>query len=357
MKTLIAWPYYGSNPYLNMLYLWPRAHGWNIVQAVKTADLFAQLSTVGRGDVIHIHWTQLIAQSESTLSAAKEQAQRFTQEVSLAKSRGAQLVWTVHNEFPHDCPFPSVERELLTYLGENADLVIYINRHTLDVISDNVRIDPAKATRLGHASYVGVYPPPVPREDAKQQLNLDRASTCVGFVGQIKAYKGIDTLLHALAISSQTIPDLALLLAGNTDADQQQLVEELLPPGIPSARSHSFVPDQDIPLWYGAADVMAFPYTRILNSGSVHLAATFGRRVILPREHHLVSEFGEQSWVSFFEPGAHGAERLAELITQHAVPDPVAEQEARDFSHQYTPYAMTRDYQALLSALTSEASA
>jgi hypothetical protein len=44
-----------------------------------------------------------------------------------------------------------------------------------------------------------------------------------------------------------------------------------------------FVPDAELPVYFGAADIAVVPFRRSLTSGSVALAATYGLPVVAPR--------------------------------------------------------------------------
>lgn len=345
-RLLAVFPAYRDNPYLNLMLLAPRARGWNVLESLRLEQLEQHLDRLGTGDVFHMHWTSPIVQRhDDDLDEAQARLDRFRTAVDAARTRGARLVWTIHNVLPHDARHLELELDLNRYLAGAADVVHVMNRDTPTAVSSYYELDPEKVVHLPHPSYQGVYPDSVSREEARASLGLTDRDHAVLAFGQMRPYKGIDVLVEAVRRTKPSERPV-LLLAGRTTSDDRDEIDRLLGDDVRAVREHDQVEDIDVQRWFRAADTAVFPYRRVLNSGVLHLAASFGVPSVLPDEPHLRAEFGDEAWVRWFDAG-DAAESLRVAL---AVPAPgVAE--AAEFSRRLAPFALSRRYAELLDAV------
>lgn len=348
MPTLLAFPAWRDNPYLNLLYLAPRGAGWDVQGTTAYEELVKRVRGLGRGDVLHVHWTQPICQTAPDEVTARERLETFAATVQAARASGVRLVWTVHNTLPHETAYRDLEIELAERLGELADVVVQINSHTVEAVAGEYALPVDKVVTLPHASYTGIYPTSITRAEARAQLGVPQLSPTIAFVGQIRPYKGITTLLGAAGVLGTQVEDLTLLLAGKTRDEVLPEIDRNLPRDVRTIRHHDFLTDAEMSVWFSAADVMVFPYARVLNSGSLLLAATLGRPCVLPREPHLVAEFGDETWVSFYRPSGDVVQNLATAVGRALVSSRRTGHDAASYAQRYTPYAMSRDFLRIL---------
>lgn len=352
VTTLGVFPAYRDNPYVNLMTLAPRAAGVRVDETATLEGAEVVLAGLARGDAFHLHWTSPIAQrAVDGREEARVRSERFVAALRRARERGVLLVWTIHNVVPHDARHLDVEVALCQALADLVDVVHAMSTGTVDAAREHYVVDPAKVVTIPHPSYQGVYSSTLSRREARERLGLDADDHAVLFFGQMRSYKGLDVLLSALGrVARDTGHDVVrpvVLLAGKTSADELAFVEEHLPTGLRAVRHHDRVDDADVETWFAAADVAVLPYRRILNSGTVHLAATFGLPVVLPREDHLVADFGGESWVGFYgldDPVGS----LASLLSQPATYS-MPRDGARDFSHRLSPFTVSNRYADLLS--------
>lgn len=351
MAKLFVFPAWQGNPYLNMLYLAARARGYDMVGTGQPDELVRLAEMAAAGDVLHIHWTSPICQDADSYDIAAARLAALADVLHDASRRGVILLWTVHNKFPHEVKYADLEHDLAQLLIELSTVIIQLNPYTAEAVADAYELPADKLRTIPHSSYQGIYAHSVSREQARAILDVPPSSPTLGFVGQLRLYKGLDTLLAAAELMSRQVEDLTLLLAGKTWPEAAEAIEAALPRSVRLVRYHSYIEDCDLQLWFKAADVMVFPYRRVLNSGSVYLAATFGRPCVLPAEPHLVKQFEGERWVSFYdtdgEPESNLA-RAAESALETARADGVA---AREFATRYTPFDMSRAFLNLLESL------
>lgn len=351
-RSLAVFPAYRDNPYLNLMLLAPRARGWNVLESLRLEQLEQHLGRLGSGDVFHMHWTAPIVQrADDDLDEARSRLDRYRTAVDAARARGARLVWTVHNVLPHDARHLELELELNRYLAATADAVHVMNAATAAAVSEFYTLDPSRVVHIPHPSYQGVYPSSMTRADARASLGLGDEDRAVLAFGQMRPYKGLDVLVDAVrTIASADRP--VLLLAGRTsDADRAD-IDAMLGDDVRAVRSHDHVEDVDVQRWFRAADVAVFPYRRVLNSGSLHLAASFGVSSVLPDEPHLRAEFGGEGWIGWFD-AADGAASLAALLAD----GPGSADGADEFSRRLAPFARSRRYAEVLDAVGTASSA
>ncbi|MGO1839248.1 MAG: glycosyltransferase [Candidatus Microbacterium stercoravium] len=351
---VLVFPAYLNNAFLNLIELSARADGFDVTGAHTFDDLVAGAARLGRGDTLHVHWTTPIAQQAQSEAEAARRVARLERLFAGLRSRGAKLVWTVHNRLPHELTFPELEVRLYRLLASSADAIHIMAPHTPAAISDVATVDPRKIRQIAHPSYEGVYDTGITRTQARASFEISEHERAVLFLGQIRPYKGVDDLARATArANARRGGDLVLMLAGAVKEMPRAEFAASLPTEQRTISHLGFVDDADIARWFRAADVACFPYRAILNSGSVHLAATFRVPVILPGDAHLREQFAGEPWVRFFDP-ADPESSIADLLAD----DPFAGLTDGDFDAFLAPIApwdISRQYSAMLTSLAGAA--
>jgi glycosyltransferase involved in cell wall biosynthesis len=75
-----------------------------------------------------------------------------------------------------------------------------------------------------------------------------------------------------------------------------------------------YVPDNMIPLYFSAANVVVLPYTRASQSGIAHIAMSFGKHIIVSEVGGLAESMRQYSGTVFVPPADSDAIKR-ELIT------------------------------------------
>jgi hypothetical protein len=78
------------------------------------------------------------------------------------------------------------------------------------------------------------------------------------------------------------------------------------------------IPDHQVQVFLRAANAMALPYRRSLNSGALNLALTFGLPVVIPRSSGE-ADGADPAWAEIYDDGTDddGAARIE--VLQHAL--------------------------------------
>jgi len=349
-----VFPNWNTNPYLNLLFLEARARGWQISGGVRLENLLLDLEELEPGDVFHIQWTGPLTVGATSAEEYDERIDTLAAAIRKCKSRGVMVLWTVQNVLAHDTPYPQCEARLGTLLTQVADRIIVLNSNTREVALPFYDIPPEKIFHLPHCSYLGVYSGPVTSDEARDAVGIPRDVDVMGFVGVIRPYKGVGDLLGAGKLVADRRSGCAVALAGLLGPAAEPEIEAHLPYPLPLHRHHKLLSNREIVNWVAACSVMVLPFRNVLNSGSLLLAASYGVPVVLPRLDHLVSEFGDGGWISFFDPiddDERRMESIATAVEEALDARPGNQDAALQFARSTTLYQETRSYADLLEDL------
>ena len=172
-------------------------------------------------------------------------------------------VMTVHNVEPHGRAFEDHPRFVRPIYAAMARLVV----HTDGNRARFAALHPELAARVRVVPHGVREPRALPsREDARRALGLASGRPVVLFFGIIRPNKGLDLLLHAIAVLRARAPDRApiVLVAGSLPggARFEPYAEVARANGIADLLDArlGFVAEDDVPLYFAASDVIALPY-------------------------------------------------------------------------------------------------
>jgi glycosyltransferase involved in cell wall biosynthesis len=105
------------------------------------------------------------------------------------------------------------------------------------------------------------------------------------FFGFVRPYKGLEYLIQALPLVREKLPDVHLLIVGEFWTGKQAYLAYAEQAGVVEHISivDQYVPNEDLPAYFAAADVVVLPYVTATQSAVVQLAFGFGKPVITTR--------------------------------------------------------------------------
>ena len=352
-------PAWEDNPYLNLMSLAPRASGYEFKGATIFTSLLRAAGELEASDVLHLHWTAPILQRAESEEAAWAALAEFTALLDELQARSVGVIWTVHNQLPHELEYREAEIALYRLIADRADAIHVMSPATSQMLAGICDLPSERIRAIPHLSYLGVYGAPPSKGEARSLLGIDDDEPTVLFLGQMRPYKGLGTLLASFRrLAEQGSPLPTLLLAGSASPEAQAEIEAALPSEVRTITRFGFVPEGEVGTWFAAADVAVFPYTSILNSGSLHLSAAFNVPVVLPGEPHLVAQFGDEPWVRFFDLGDPVAS-MAAVITESTtgVDDATLADRFDAFNESISPWLISRRYSELLDDVSARSRA
>ena len=150
--------------------------------------------------------------------------------------------------------------------------------------------------------------------EARRNLGISSTAKVVGFIGAVRPYKNLPELIRCFRALG--MPEAALLIAGRPLPDCMKSVIKKLADNDPRISCElRFIEDDELQIYFAAADLIVLPFSTILNSGSAMLALSFNRPVLTIAKGALVElarAVGED-WMRTFE-GPLTPEILAEAI-------------------------------------------
>lgn len=248
----------------------------------RVFPLWRELAGRQRTDVLHLHWQDAYIRRPSG-PGALVYAAKLLVDLCLVKMSGCRLVWTVHNEVPHEASWPALHRALQRMVAALADAVIFHSQSACAKLQPVLRVDPDKSHVIAHGSYRTHYGAPVPKAQARLSLGLPETAPVYLHLGMLRPYKGVENLLAAWSSLQSELGMARLIIAGRPYNDEYgqrlaNLVSEC--PGV--ILQPSYVASEQIRLYLSAADYVVLPFRRILTSGSLLLALSYDVPVIAP---------------------------------------------------------------------------
>jgi D-inositol-3-phosphate glycosyltransferase len=122
--------------------------------------------------------------------------------------------------------------------------------------------------------------------EAKKRLGLSTDEKAALFFGQIAPYKGLEYLVAAMAELVKRNGAPRLIVAGKVKRGYtgywEQIQSEIVRTGIKERviERIEFIPDDEVELYFKAADVVIVPYVHIFQSGVPFLAYSFGLPIV-----------------------------------------------------------------------------
>lgn len=348
-----VYPYYVDNPYQTLLMSGLRDAGvrWFPVPDVVDAAP-APHQADGRLDnyILHVHWTDPVVHPATDAGQAAARLAGFRERIRDLRRRGGRLIWTIHNVFPHEWKYPEVERELAAFLAAEADVVHVLCPETVAAVAPHYVLPSERTRVIRHCSYLGVYPDAVSRLAARRRFGFDADDHVLLFFGGIRPYKGVGELLDAFDAAAARDPRLRLVVAG---AAKRLDPRDDLPQrcaGDPRITAvFDPVADEEIQFYFKAADSVVLPYRSVLNSGSFHLAVSYGRPVVAPRVGALRSLLDPAYTVGYDPADPDGLTEA--LLAATALRGRQVELAARAAAGTYRYGEMARDYAALVTGM------
>ena len=184
------------------------------------------------------------------------------------------LVIVCHNVMPHEA------RKLDVLLTR------WVLRWGTRYVVQSVREETRLAALLPGA-LIDVMPHPVydmfaegrmPKEEARIRLGLTPEAPVLLFFGIVREYKGLNDLLDAMPEVCARLEGAVLVVAGEFWEDKRACLERIERLGIADRViiEDRYIPNEEVPVLFSAADVLVAPYRRVTGSGVVQMARGFG---------------------------------------------------------------------------------
>lgn len=233
-------------------------------------------------NVIHLHW---ISEIIKNVSWSSNDVVFYLKCILLAldclfvRVRGRRLVWTIHNKLAHEGFDSKKELFVRKIYALFSKKIILHSAQALREISKLYEIDISKKTLVTyHGNYDGCYPGPSMEKIAlREKFGFNEGKLVALYFGNIKPYKGIENLLACYNDASRHV---RLIIAGAVkDEKYAESLESMARECV--LFDFRFVDDQSLSDYFSLSDVVVLPFNDTLTSGSVVLAMTFGKPLVM----------------------------------------------------------------------------
>lgn len=223
--------------------------------------------------VVFAYWMSFMAPAFGTIAA------------QLGKN--VKRIGLIHNMMPHE---PNLLDKLFPpYFVRRMDGFITLSQAVADdvkkVLSKVCKSEACQSKKIAvtpHPLY-DHYGELLPKADARHALGLDADARYVLFFGLIRAYKGLDLLLEALADARLAEADVRVVVAGEFYDDEQPYRDKIQASGLSErvVLHNHFIPNDQVNRYFSAADIVCQPYRSATQSGVTQIAYHFCKPMLV----------------------------------------------------------------------------
>jgi glycosyltransferase involved in cell wall biosynthesis len=205
------------------------------------------------------------------------------------KLLGKKVVFTAHNvnAGERDGHDSLMNRLTLKVMYQIVDHIIVHTQKMKDQLIREFRVSHDKVSVIPYGINNMIPISNLTSQEAREKLHISAKTKVLLFFGNIVAYKGLEYLLMALSELAERYEDLLLIIVGRVSNKENAAYWKTLEKIMEDEKltKHvvcrtEFIPDEDIEIYFKAADVLILPYKHIFQSGVLYLSYAFGLPVI-----------------------------------------------------------------------------
>lgn len=262
--------------FINLFESDQRSIAGKIRRVLRSYVRLVKYAAVAKPAILHILWDYKVPLVDRTLL------------MLYYKLLGKRIAYTAHNvnAARRDNKDSLMNRLTLRFQYRLADHIFVHTEKMKDELHKDFQVRETAVTVIPHGVNTAVPQTGLTSEDARQRLGIKHNDKMILFFGGIKAYKGLEDLLAAFQQVAGTFANSGLIIAGQAQGHEgyMGLIQNLIDkhPGRDRIIQRiGYIPDDEIELYFKAADVAVLPYVDIFQSGVLLLAYTFGLPVIV----------------------------------------------------------------------------
>lgn len=274
--------YSPKNPYQYLLRKELEAQSFIVHDFRTSTILLRRIIRQRKIDILHLHWT-------SPFFIRKTQGQSwfrgliFLAKLCVIRLAGIKIVWTLHNLRDHEEAFPALSHIIRKIIAKLASAIIVHSKIANEAVCKDFGTSISKKLHvIPHGHFIDCYPNQISKAEARKKLGLSDNQFIYLFFGAIREYKGVDQLINAFKLLNNSAT--TLVIAGRARDEQlDQKIFNLCRDNDNILLNSTFIKPENVQDYMNACDVVVFPYRKILTSGAVILAMSFGRACVAPK--------------------------------------------------------------------------
>lgn len=243
-----------------------------------------------RPDVLHLHWVHPTSRN-LLLSIIKFCL--FQAGLTLFRLRHVRVFWTIHNLEFHEKRYRWLDRLNNRLVAGKVDAAFVHGQGAIPLVRAAVGLPANRIHHVPHGNYA----------DAISGLALSTSAEKRGegktflYFGLVRPYKGVLVLIEQFRRLEGAA---TLIIAGDPQgAEMRQQVEEAARPDQRIRLQLGYLPDDELARLISACDVVVLPFKDVFTSGSLVMAITWGKPVIVP-SLGVIREYVNDSCAVFY---------------------------------------------------------
>lgn len=273
--------------------------------------------------LIHLHWwTPYLAYM-------------YIPMLSIAKRRRVHTVLTLHNIVPHESR--KVDRvATLPVLRLTDQYIVHSQRNRLEAIALH-GLQPDTVHVIPHGPLTVLRQWSGTRKEARRALGIQGEAKVILFFGNVRPYKGLDTLLAAFRLARRELENVVLVLAGEIWKGEEGWISTIPKDMKPDIKIYPrFVPTTLAGIFFEACDLVVLPYKKLHGQSGVAAAAhAFGKPLLVTDVGGLSEMVRDELAVARPNDPEDLAQRISTIMGDSDILNRLSEDSlscARDFS-------------------------
>jgi glycosyltransferase involved in cell wall biosynthesis len=197
----------------------------------------------------------------------------------ILRNREIPIIFLVHNVIPHEARWWDawVTRQVFRF---GKAFLVQNNRERERLLG---LIPEALIGVSPHPIYPAFNQARLTKQEARSKLGLPPDNPLLLFFGIVRPYKGLDQLIEAAALLIQRKVNINLLVAGEFWEKKSAYLDQIQRLSLSSRVSihDKYIPNEEVGIYFSAADLFIAPYIGGTQSGAVKLALGFGLPAII----------------------------------------------------------------------------
>lgn len=290
-----------ENPFSLLLYRHLEGFGVQLISGSSFSYRWLR-NNRGKVDIIHLHWPSQLY-SRSNVFRFCGALTRYAWLLALARIWGYKIIWTAHNLFPHERNNIFLEYLARLYTVWISHAILLNFESAADYFSKFFfRRSGLYCTH--HGNYIEWYPNRISKEDARRILRISDDKFVYLIFGVIRKYKGIEEAIYSFKRIS-TEGDVLVIVGYCSDKDYEKQLRLLYGNNPRIILITEFIKDDEVQIYFNAADIVLLPHSNVFTSGSLLLAMGFSKPVIAP-SIGAITEIVDESFAVTYEPTEKG---------------------------------------------------
>lgn len=286
---VIHFPTNNVNPYNHGMSLGLHRQGIKTVMPFIGLKHFFLLCFQSGASLLHLHWVHGPVTGAGVVRTVAR-VLVFYSALLIWRLRGKKIVWTVHNLWNHERYRLWLDMANSKFVAKLSSVVLVHGDAAVPIVRDMFSISETKLRVIRHGNYAHFL--------QAHSLTMNHKERRFLFFGVIRPYKGVLELVHGFR---SLLGHARLHIAGQViDSRLQRKLEEQVAMDDRVTIDPKQISNDELKRLLAWSDVIVLPFRDILTSGSLLMALTAGRPVVIPRAG-LVSEYANEDCAFFYE--------------------------------------------------------